>query len=48
MIWIIGGTTESTILISKIKGILKYVISVATYSGSEVIDDEDENVVIRE
>ena len=46
MIWIIGGTTESTILISKIKGILKYVISVATYSGSEVIDDEDENIVV--
>ena len=46
MIWIIGGTTESTILISKIKGLLKYVISVATYSGSEVIDDEFENVVV--
>lgn len=46
MIWIIGGTTESTILISKIKGRLKYIISVATYSGSEVIDDEDENVVV--
>ncbi|MBZ9687089.1 precorrin-6A reductase [Clostridium estertheticum] len=46
MIWIIGGTTESTILISKIKGLLKYVISVATYSGSEVIEDEHENVVV--
>ncbi|MBU3129730.1 precorrin-6A reductase [Clostridium tagluense] len=46
MIWIIGGTTESTILISKIKGLLKYIISVATYSGSEVIDDEHENVVV--
>lgn len=46
MIWIIGGTTESTILISKIKGILKYVISVATYSGSEVIEDEHANVVV--
>ena len=46
MIWIIGGTTESTILISKIKGLLKYVISVATYSGSEVIEDEYENVVV--
>lgn len=46
MIWIIGGTTESTTLISKIKGRLKYVISVATYSGSEVIDDEQENVVV--
>jgi len=46
LIWIIGGTTESTILISKIKGRLKYIISVATYSGSEVIDDEDENIVV--
>ncbi|MGH4122024.1 MAG: precorrin-6A reductase [Clostridium sp.] len=46
MIWIIGGTTESTILISKIKGLLKYIISVATYSGSEVIEDEHENVVV--
>ncbi|MGV8981114.1 precorrin-6A reductase [Clostridium sp.] len=46
MIWIIGGTTESNILLSKIKGKLKYVISVATYSGCEVIDDEDENVVV--
>jgi precorrin-6A/cobalt-precorrin-6A reductase len=46
LIWIIGGTTESTILISKIKKRLKYVISVATYSGSEVIDDEHENVVV--
>ncbi|MBU3143721.1 precorrin-6A reductase [Clostridium sp. CF012] len=46
MIWIIGGTTESTILISKIKGKLKYIISVATYSGSEVIDDVDENIVV--
>ncbi|MGH4139107.1 precorrin-6A reductase [Clostridium sp.] len=46
MIWIIGGTTESNTLLSKIKGKLKYVISVATYSGSEVIDDEDENVVV--
>lgn len=46
MIWIIGGTTESTILISKIKGLLKYVISVATYSGSEVIDDKNENIVV--
>ena len=46
MIWVIGGTTESTILISKIKGRLKYIISVATYSGREVIDDEDENIVV--
>lgn len=46
MIWIIGGTTESTILISKIKGLLNYVISVATYSGSEVIEDEHPNVVV--
>ena len=47
MIWIIGGTTESSILISRIKGLLKYVISVATYSGREVIDDEEhENVVV--
>ncbi|MBU3190241.1 precorrin-6A reductase [Clostridium bowmanii] len=46
MIWIIGGTTESNILLSKIKGKLKYVISVATYSGCEVIDDEDENIVV--
>ena len=46
MIWIIGGTTESTILLSKIKGRLKYIISVATYSGSEVIEDEHENVVV--
>jgi len=46
LIWIIGGTTESTILISRIKGLLKYIISVATYSGSEVIEDEHENVVV--
>jgi len=46
LIWIIGGTTESTSLVSKIKGKLKYIISVATYSGSEVIDDADENVIV--
>lgn len=46
MIWIIGGTTESSVLISKIKGLVKYVISVATYSGSEVIDDACENIVV--
>lgn len=47
MIWIIGGTQESTVLIARIKGLLKYVISVATYSGKEVIDDnEHDNVVV--
>lgn len=44
MIWIIGGTTEASELVSKINGKKKYVISVATYAGYEKLPGE--NVVI--
>jgi len=44
LIWIIGGTTETGILIEKIKGNYKYIVSVATYSGKEIL--RDDNVVV--
>lgn len=44
MIWIIGGTSETGELISKIKGKTDYLVSVATYAGREVLGDE--NVIV--
>lgn len=44
MIWIIGGTSETSLLLTKIKGKIQYIVSVATYSGKEVL--REENVVV--
>jgi precorrin-6A/cobalt-precorrin-6A reductase len=44
LIWIIGGTSEASELISKIRGRKNYVVTVATYSGREVL--KDNNVVV--
>lgn len=44
MIWIIGGTSETAQFISKIKDRHKYIITVATYAGKEVLGDE--NIIV--
>lgn len=41
MIWIIGGTHEAVELVDKIKGRTNYVITAATESEREFIDDEN-------
>lgn len=40
MIWIIGGTAETHELIEKLKGKREYIITVATSSGKEVLEDD--------
>lgn len=40
MIWIIGGTSETHELVEKLKGNKEYIITVATPSGKEVLEDE--------
>lgn len=44
MIWIIGGTSETSELLPKIRPIGEYIVTVATYSGREVL--KDDNVVV--
>lgn len=41
MIWIIGGTTEAKRLINKLKGKREFVATVATYSGAEVLGEQE-------
>lgn len=44
MIWIIGGTSEARSLVKSMEGKRDFIVSVATYSGAEMLDYE--NVVI--
>jgi precorrin-6A/cobalt-precorrin-6A reductase len=44
LIWIIGGTTEARSLIKSLEGKREFVVSVATYSGAEML--ENENVTV--
>ncbi|MDF2533748.1 MAG: cbiJ [Clostridia bacterium] len=44
MIWIIGGTTEARTLIRSLTGKRDFIVSVATYSGAEMLDCK--NVVV--
>lgn len=44
MIWIIGGTSEARSLIGSLKGKRDFIVSVATYSGAEML--ENENVIV--
>lgn len=44
MIWIIGGTSETRGLIRELEGKKEFVISVATYSGAEML--ECDNVIV--
>jgi precorrin-6A/cobalt-precorrin-6A reductase len=44
LIWVIGGTSEARNLIKSLEGKTDFVVSVATYSGAEML--EYENVVI--
>jgi precorrin-6A/cobalt-precorrin-6A reductase len=44
LIWIIGGTSETKSLIRSLTGKKEYIISVATYSGAEMLTGE--NVII--
>ncbi|MDD4503984.1 MAG: precorrin-6A reductase [Clostridiaceae bacterium] len=39
MIWVIGGTSEAKQLINRFKGKKEFVVTVATYSGAEMIHD---------
>ena len=39
MIWVIGGTSEARQLINRLKGKKEFVVTVATYSGSDMIHD---------
>lgn len=41
MIWIIGGTTETREIVRRIKGKAQYIVTTATYSGKEVLNDEN-------
>lgn len=47
MIWVIGGTSETELLLDKIDGKVNYVVSVATYSGREVLKKYNNIVVSR-
>lgn len=38
MIWVIGGTSETRSLLSRLSGRKEFVITVATYSGAEVLE----------
>jgi len=44
LIWIIGGTSETKTLVSSLKDKKDFIVSVATYSGAEML--EGENVII--
>ncbi|EYE89231.1 precorrin-6x reductase [Fervidicella metallireducens AeB] len=44
MIWVIGGTSETGVLLEYIRGRVNYIVTVATYSGSEVLNEK--NVVV--
>jgi precorrin-6A/cobalt-precorrin-6A reductase len=44
LIWIIGGTSEASELVNRINRRRKYIISVATYAGYEML--QGENVVV--
>lgn len=44
MIWIIGGTTETGVLLENIRGKVNYIVTVVTYSGSEVL--KEKNVLV--
>lgn len=41
MIWIIGGTTETVEFVNKIKGRIDYIVTSATESEREFIDDKN-------
>ncbi|HYE11782.1 MAG TPA: precorrin-6A reductase [Patescibacteria group bacterium] len=41
MIWIIGGTSETKSLIRSLAAKKEYIVSVATYSGAEMLTDEN-------
>jgi precorrin-6A/cobalt-precorrin-6A reductase len=44
LIWIIGGTSEARSLLGSLKGKKDFIVSVATYSGAEML--ENEHVVV--
>lgn len=44
MIWVIGGTSEARSLIKHLKGKRDFIVTVATYSGAEML--EYDNVII--
>lgn len=44
MIWIIGGTSEASELVDRIKGRVDYIVTVATYCGKEVLGEG--NIVV--
>jgi precorrin-6A/cobalt-precorrin-6A reductase len=44
LIWIIGGTSETEQVAEKIRGKKDYIVTVATYAGSEVLNDN--NVIV--
>ncbi len=41
MIWIIGGTSETAQLVKMLKGNTDYIVSVATETGREMLDDSN-------
>lgn len=47
MIWIIGGTSETSKLLKRIRGRGQYIVTVATPGGKEVLQHEDNVVVAR-
>ena len=47
MIWIIGGTSETGQFLKKIRGRVKYIVTVATESGREVLGDDAHVMVAR-
>ncbi|MDF2519818.1 MAG: cbiJ [Clostridia bacterium] len=46
MIWIIGGTSEARTLVNSLTGKKEFIVSVATYSGAEMLE-HDKVVVSR-
>ncbi len=41
MIWIIGGTSETAQLVKMLKGNTGYIVSVATETGREMLNDSN-------
>lgn len=41
MIWVIGGTTEAKHLANRLEGKKPYIVTVATYSGAELLEHSD-------
>ncbi len=39
MIWIIGGTSEARSLVGRLRGKKEFIVTVATYSGAEVLQE---------